>query len=194
MPTDSELINSFIEGDEGAFKELVSKFKNPITGYIHAMIGDYERAVDLAQETFLRVYKNAEKYKNTYQFSTWIYRIAMNLAIDEIRWRKRQSGLFSTRSRAGSQDGNRELDIPDTSLSPVEALVKKERTKIIAEAINALPEKYRLAFVLKEVQDLPYEQIAEVLKCSCGTVKSRLHRARGLLRKKLEKYFYGAQV
>ncbi len=191
MPTDSEVLQNFIRGDENAFMELVSKFRDPITGYINAMIGDYDKAVDLAQETFLRVYKNAESYKNTYQFSTWIYRIATNLAIDEIRWRKRQGSIFFARPLSTS-DRDHEgygLNVPDARQTPDEELLRKEKRKVLSEAINALPKRYRFVFVLKEMQGLPYERIAEILDCSCGTVKSRLHRARESLRKKLKKYF-----
>jgi RNA polymerase sigma-70 factor (ECF subfamily) len=186
---DNELIRSYVLGDESAFMALVSKYKDPITNYINAMIGDYERAVDLSQETFLRIYKNAENYKNTYQFSTWIYRIATNLAIDEIRWRHRHRRLFFTpHTRSDSDEDHQELVVPDSRYTPDEALIRKEKSKVIAEAIQSLPKKYRSVFVLKEIEDLPYEKIAEVLACSCGTVKSRLHRARELLKKKLQKY------
>lgn len=187
---DNEPINSFVLRDEEAFMELVSKYKDPITNYINTMIGDYERAVDLSQETFLRIYKNAEKYKNTYQFSTWIYSIATNLAIDEIRWRQRYRKLFfvPNKNSGSNENANWELSVPDGRLSPDEALIRKEKSKIISDAIHSLPKKYRSVFVLKEIEYLPYEKIAEVLDCSCGTVKSRLHRARELLKKKLKKY------
>src|SRR3990172_11611773 len=87
---DNELVQRFLAGDEEAFVQIVGKYKNPITNFISMMIGDYDLAVDLTQDTFLRVYRNIESYKNTYQFSTWIYRIASNLAIDELRWRRRR--------------------------------------------------------------------------------------------------------
>ena len=187
MPvSDNELILKFICGDENAFMEIVSRYKDPITNYINTLLGDYERAVDLAQETFLRVYRNAERYKNTFQFSTWIYRIATNLAIDEIRWRKRYCRIFNPNINGKAYADLEELSVPDNRLSPDEALINEERRRIIMVAINSLPEKYRTVLVLKEVQDLSYERIAEVLGCSIGTVKSRLHRARDLLRKKLK--------
>ena len=188
--TDDELIHSFVQGNEDAFMELVSKYKDPITNYIHVMIRDYERAADLAQETFLRVYRHAGAYKDTYQFSTWIYRIATNLAIDELRWRRRQNVQpLENQYRAAEEGSAQEINIADTrAVLPDQALIRKERLRLISIAIESLPKKYRSVFVLKEIQDLPYEEIAAVLSCSTGTVKSRLHRARELLRKKLAKY------
>lgn len=187
--TDDELIQSFVQGNEDAFMGLVSKYKDPITNYINGMIKDYERSVDLAQETFFRVYKHAGDYKDTYQFSTWIYRIATNLAIDELR-RRRRHVTQPLESQYRNEDGSvPELNIADTgAVLPDQALIQKERQRLISNAIESLPKKYRAVFVLKEIQELPYEEIAGVLSCSSGTVKSRLHRARELLRKKLAKY------
>src|SRR5712691_6639020 len=113
--TDDELIHSFVQGNEDAFMGLVSKYKDPITNYIHVMIKDYERAADLAQETFLRVYRHAATYKDTYQFSTWIYRIATNLAIDELRWRRRQNVQPLENHYRSMEDGaTHEINIADT--------------------------------------------------------------------------------
>ncbi|MBI1745262.1 MAG: sigma-70 family RNA polymerase sigma factor [Acidobacteria bacterium] len=194
--TDDELIHSFVEGNQEAFRGLVSKYKDPITHYIHVMIRDYECAVDLAQETFLRVYKHADAYKTTYQFSTWIYRIATNLAIDEIRRRRRQmtQPLENRRHSSGTAFPTESYIIDTRGLRPDEALIQKEKLRYLSNAIESLPRKYRHVFVLKEIQDLPYEEIADVLSCSSGTVKSRLHRARGLLRKKLAHYLNRGKV
>src|SRR5262245_30191823 len=127
--TDDELIHSFVQGNEDAFMELVSKYKDPITNYIHVMIRDYERAADLAQETFLRVYRHAGTYKDTYQFSTWIYRIATNLAIDELRWRRRQNVQpLEGQYKSSDEGAPHEVNISDTTaVRPDEALIQKER-------------------------------------------------------------------
>lgn len=188
---DNDLVREFIAGDDAAFAQLVGKYKDAITNYINMIIGNYDTSVDLCQETFLRVYRNIERYSNLYQFSTWIYRIATNLAIDEIRYRKRRGRVFY-RNVWGKQNAENsalpEYEIADVRTGPGEEVLRKESGKILGDAIRSLPEKYRTAFVMREVQELPYETIATILKCSAGTIKSRLHRARELLQRKLERY------
>jgi len=188
---DNELVREFIAGNDAAFTQLVTKYKDPLTNYLNVMVGDYDIAVDLSQETFLRVYKNIRRYSNIYQFSTWIYKIATNLAIDEMRYRKRRGQVFYRNvlgtHRAGNDDGP-EFEISDFRRDPREEMLNKESAQIVEDAIRSLPEKYRTPFIMKEVQELPYETIAKVLGCSTGTIKSRLHRAREFLQKKLQNY------
>jgi RNA polymerase sigma-70 factor, ECF subfamily len=189
--SDNSLIREFISGNDGAFTRLVTRYKNPLTNYLNMMIGDYDTAVDLSQETFLRVYRNIGRYSNIYQFSTWIYRIATNLAIDEMRYRKRRGQVFYKNILGGRHLADKEIpefEIADNRRSPREEMLRKESGRVLGDAIRSLPEKYRTAFIMKEVQGLPYESIAQVLRCSAGTVKSRLHRARDLLQRKLENY------
>ncbi len=191
---DNLLVREFIEGNDAAFTQLVTKYKDSLTNYLNMMVGDYDIAVDLCQETFLRVYKNIGRYSNIYQFSTWIYRIATNLAIDEMRYRKRRGQVFyrnvlGTRP-AGDEDG-REFEISDVRMDPSEEMLHKESGRVLGDAIRSLPQKYRIAFIMKEIQELPYEMIAQALKTSPGTIKSRLHRARELLQRKLEHYTSG---
>jgi RNA polymerase sigma-70 factor (ECF subfamily) len=189
--TDNSLVKDFIAGSDAAFTQLVGRYKDAITNYINTMVGDYDIAVDLSQETFLRVYQNIHRYSNLYQFSTWIYRIATNLAIDELRYRKRRGQVFYRnvwRGRRGDDPDGVEFELLDTRRSPRDEVLRKESGRILEEAIRSLPEKYRTAFVMKEIQELPYEEIAKILKCSPGTIKSRLHRARELLQRKLEHY------
>ena len=188
---DNELVREFIAGNDAAFTQLVTKYKDPLTNYLNVMVGDYDIAVDLSQETFLRVYKNIGRYSNIYQFSTWIYKIATNLAIDEMRYRKRRGQVFYRNvlgARAAGNDDGPEFEISDSRRNPRDEMLSKESTQILEDAIRSLPEKYRTAFIMKEVQELPYETIAEVLRCSVGTIKSRLHRAREFLQKKLKNY------
>ena len=187
---DNDLVREFIAGDEAAFVQLVTKYKDALTNYLNGMVGDYDIAIDLCQETFLRVYKNITRYSNVYQFSTWIYRIATNLAIDEMRFRKRRGQVFYNNvwARRGPDDERQEVEISDIRYSPGDAVLRKESSQVLRDAIRSLPEKYRTAFIMKEIQELPYDTIAEMLKCSSGTIKSRLHRARELLQRKLEHY------
>lgn len=189
--TDNSLVREFISGDDAAFAQLVSRYKNSITNYLNMMIGDYDMAVDLCQETFLRVYRNIHRYSNVYQFSTWIYRIATNLAIDEIRYRKRRGQVFYKNVWGNRQSTEKEVpefEITDVRRGPRDEMLRKESSRVLGDAIRSLPEKYRTAFIMKEVQELPYEDIAKALSCSAGTIKSRLHRARELLQRKLEHY------
>lgn len=192
QPTaDNALVKDFIAGDDAAFAQLVGRYKDAITNYINTIIGDYDASVDLCQETFLRVYRNINRYSNIYQFSTWIYRIATNLAIDEIRYRQRRGRVFFKNvwgKRRTEDDGFSEYEIADVRSNPGEEILRKESGRVVGDAIRSLPEKYRTAFIMREIQELPYEDIAVILKCSTGTIKSRLHRARELLQRKLDRY------
>ncbi len=188
---DNTLVREFIAGNDAAFTQLVTRYKDPLTNYLNMMVGDYEIAVDLCQETFFRVYKNIRRYSNVYQFSTWIYRIATNLAIDEMRYRKRRGQVFYRNIWARRQsvdDAGPAFEITDARLTPGDEVLRKESGQVLADAIRSLPAKYRTAFIMKEIQELPYESIAKTLNCSAGTIKSRLHRARELLQRKLEHY------
>jgi RNA polymerase sigma-70 factor (ECF subfamily) len=189
--TDNRLVTEFISGNDEAFTQLVTRYKDSITNYLNMMVGDYDIAVDLSQETFLRVYRSINRYSNLYQFSTWIYRIATNLAIDEMRYRKRRGQVFYKNilgSRPSAAKDGYEFEITDVRRNPRDEILRKESSQILGDAIRSLPKKYRTAFIMKEVQELPYETIAKVLNCSAGTIKSRLHRARELLQRKLEHY------
>ncbi|MBN2242231.1 MAG: sigma-70 family RNA polymerase sigma factor [Acidobacteria bacterium] len=189
--TDNDLVRDFISGNDAAFAQLVGKYKDSITNYVNMIIGDYDTSVDLSQETFLRVYRNINRYSNIYQFSTWIYRIATNLAIDELRFRKRRGRVFHRNvlgKRKAEEEGAPEFEVADVRADPRDEILRKESGRVVREAIRSLPEKYRTAFIMREVQELPYEEISAILKCSAGTIKSRLHRARELLQRKLEHY------
>ena len=189
--SDNSLVREFISGNDAAFGQLVSRYKDAITNYLNMMVGDYDIAVDLCQETFLRVYRNIHRYSNLYQFSTWIYRIATNLAIDEMRYRKRRGRVFYRNiwgNRQATDAQPAEFEITDVRRGPRDEMLRKESSQVLGDAIRSLPEKYRTAFIMKEVQELPYDTIAKALNCSAGTIKSRLHRARELLQRTLERY------
>ncbi|RPI29229.1 MAG: sigma-70 family RNA polymerase sigma factor [Acidobacteria bacterium] len=182
---DNALVTAYLEGNDEAFRVLVSRYQGKLVNYINTLVHDYDLAVDLAQETFIRVFRYADRYKGDYQFSTWIYRIATNLAIDELRRRERK-GLFSLRHMIGLfQKDGKPLAIPDVRPTPERTLDGKERLEKLQGAVDSLPQKYRVPFLLKEVEDLSYEEICRVLQISMGTVKSRIHRAKMLLREKL---------
>jgi RNA polymerase sigma-70 factor (ECF subfamily) len=182
--SDHELVAATRDGDELAFQEVVRRYRTPITNFVYRMLNDYDTAVDLAQETFVRVYTSVGRYEAQYSFSTYIYRIASNLAISEIRKRRRRKvvslfGFFS------SEDDEMDLDPPDERPLPEDNVLGEERKRAVKRAIASLPPKYRSALVLRDIEGHSYEQIAEILALSEGTVKSRINRARALLREKL---------
>ncbi len=187
--SDHQLIEATKAGDEDAFAEIVKRYRNPITNYLYRFLNDYEEAVDLAQETLIRVYFALERYHTEYAFSTYIYRIATNLAISELRKRKRRkllslTGLFQT------EEGNdTEFQPPDKRQLPDEDLLENEQSQTIARAIATLPEKYRAPIVLRDIEGRSYDEIAAILGLGLGTTKSRISRARGLLKEKLKHYF-----
>jgi RNA polymerase sigma-70 factor (ECF subfamily) len=188
--TDHHLLEAARVGDEAAFAELVKRYRNQITNYVYRLTNDYDSAVDLAQETFLRVYRAADRYQATYAFSTYIYRIATNLAISELRKRKRQrlvslTGFFQSHD---ATEEAREFDPADRAPLPDTTLVENERRAAVARAIATLPEKYRVPLVLRDVEERSYEEIGRILEMSEGTVKSRISRARAFLRDKLQQY------
>jgi RNA polymerase sigma-70 factor (ECF subfamily) len=187
--SDHALLEGTLAGDEDAFAELVSRYRNQITSYIYRMTNDYDGAVDLAQETFMRVYRAAGRYQTTHAFSTYIYRIATNLAISELRKRKRRR-LVSLTGLVTSPDGKetRDFDAPDEKPLADATLVDTEQRRVVRKAISTLPEKYRAPLVLRDVEGKSYDEIAEILRTSEGTVKSRINRARNFLRDKMRSY------
>ncbi|PYS44091.1 MAG: RNA polymerase subunit sigma-24 [Acidobacteria bacterium] len=187
--SDHALLEGTLAGDEDAFAELVARYRNQITSYIYRMTSDYDGAVDLAQETFMRVYRAAARYQTTHAFSTYIYRIATNLAISELRKRKRRR-LVSLTGLLTSADGQepRDFDAPDERPLQDVSLVDFERRQFVKRAISTLPEKYRAPLVLRDVEGKSYDEIAAILSTSEGTVKSRINRARNFLRDKMRSY------
>ncbi len=188
--TDHRLLEATKAGDGAAFAEIVRRYRNQITNYVYRMTNDYDLGVDLAQETFMRVYAAAERYQTSYAFSTYIYRIATNLAISELRKRKRRR-LVSLSGVKRTRDGREEaVEINPADVRPLQdaALVDAERRAAVQRAITTLPEKYRAPLVLRDVEGKSYEEIARILEASEGTVKSRISRGRNLLREKLRAY------
>lgn len=186
--SDHQLIEKVRAGDEAAFAEIISRYKNPITNFLYRFLNDYEEAVDLAQETFVRVYFALDRYHTNYAFSTYIYRIASNLAISEIRKRKRRSVLSLTGLFQSNEDDATEFQPPDSRPLPDRDLVENEQSRVIAKAISTLPPKYRIPIILRDVEGRSYEEVAELMQLGLGTTKSRISRGRGLLREKLIGY------
>lgn len=186
--SDHDLIEATKGGDEAAFGEIMDRYRNPLTNYLYRFLNDYEEAVDLAQETFVRVYFAIDRYHTQFAFSTYIYRIATNLAISETRRRKRRRLLSLTGLFQSENDSEVEFQPPDTRPLADDELVEEERDRTIAKAIAALPEKYRIPVILRDIEGKSYDEVAEIMELGLGTTKSRISRGRGLLKEKLQHY------
>jgi RNA polymerase sigma-70 factor (ECF subfamily) len=180
--SDEELILDFQNGNLGAYKLLVKRFKNPLMNYIYNFVNDMQLAEDILQETFLRLYKNKHYYKEIAKFSTWIYTIAGNLARTELRKKKRRT-IFSINSYT---DDNKDFEIEDSDMTPDEVTHSEMVQHEIREAIAELPESFREAVLLRDVEQLDYDEISKILDKPLGTVKSRINRGRARLAKKLQ--------
>lgn len=175
--TDEMLFSQVQRGDINAFDGIVIRYKTRLYNCVYRMVHQSEVAEDLVQETFLRVYKNRNNYQATSNFSTWIYTIALNLARSELRKRKRRQ--FFSLNTASHEDSTTEgFDLPDPSAGPDTHLEQSELGRAIQRAIDHLPVKYRTVIVLRDIEELSYEQISNILECPTGTIKSRVNRAR----------------
>lgn len=184
--SDHELMAALASGENAAFEEILRRYRDRITNFIYRYLNDRDEAAELAQEAFVRVYFAAGRYHSGYAFSTYLYRIAANLAISELRRRNRRrlislNGFF----RGDSQDEENDLDPTDTEQLPDARFESDSRSRTIGRAIASLPEKYRLPVVLRDVEGLSYEEVAGVLGLGLGTTKSRISRGRAILREKL---------
>ena len=175
---DSDVVQEFLDGEARAFAEIVRRYDKRLLNFVYRTVGDRERAEDLVQETFVRVYRHLHRFDQTKKFSTWIYTIAGNLAKNELRNRSRNPlVLFQTIVKNWDSDF-RPLEWEDTRTKPDDLYRKRFVRKKVEEAVAELPEHHRTVFVLRELQGKSYEEIAEITGCNLGTVKSRLNRAR----------------
>ncbi|MCK4966271.1 sigma-70 family RNA polymerase sigma factor [bacterium] len=174
IPTDEELIERFQNGDVYAFEQIVQRYKDQLLNFAYRFLGDREDSEDIVQETFLRIFRKKHAYKNIAKFSTWIYTITGNLAKTELRRRKKRK-LFSL---SGLKYDNKEYEIPDTRRNPEEQADSAVKDEIIQSAINSLSPKFKEVIILRDVQELSYEEISSIVKVPLGTVKSRVNRAR----------------
>ena len=174
---DQELIAQVQKGDEMAFEELVRNYKDKIVNFLWQLTGDYQKANELSQETFMRVYFKAKKYKPIAPFSSWIYAIASNLAKTELKKARRFSTVSIDDVHNSYAAGLAHSDNPTSS----------ELVKNIRKALNALHPRYRVPIVLKDIEGFSQEEIAEILHRPVGTIKARISRGRNYLKQQLEK-------
>lgn len=188
--SDEELMLNYREGDEAAFEMLYRKYEKPVLDFIYRMVMSADEAENLCQETFFRVVRARKNYQVTATFKTWLFQIALNLCRDRQRRMKHRSHLsFSAPVRA-QNDRYAELQdvLADPSLDLVRRVETAELGALVQRAVAALPEDEHLVVVLKEYQGLEFSEIAEIMDCPVGTLKSLNHRAHEKLRKTLAKY------
>jgi RNA polymerase sigma-70 factor (ECF subfamily) len=181
-PSDEDLIERFQNGDLYAFDLIVKRYKNQLLNFVYRFLGNAEEAEDLVQETFLRVYRNRKAYQKVAKFSTWIYTIAGNLAKTELRKRKRRK--FFSISDLGYNE--KDYDISDEAYNPEKDVDGRMKEEIIHREIDELSPKFREVIVLRDVQQLSYEEISQIVNIPLGTVKSRVNRGRLKLQEKLK--------
>jgi RNA polymerase sigma-70 factor (ECF subfamily) len=176
--SDEELIVLFLQGERSRFRELVQRYDQRLLNFINRLIGDRDRAEDLLQETFIRVYKHLDRFDPERKFSTWVYTIASNLAKNELRNRSRNPIILFQHLVKDWEDDHRPLEFVDSSWRPDDLYMKRHLKELVEQAAEKLPPHHRLVFILREAEGKSYEEIAEITNCSLGTVKSRLNRAR----------------
>ncbi len=181
--TDEELMLRVQGGDTDCFDVLVERYKVRLFNYLLRLTSNRDDAEEIAQEAFVKAYIHAEKYKTIAKFSTWLYTIATNLVRNRVRSRSRAPQIVSLWTRAfGDGEEERMIEIPDAQRTPDEAMNDHELSEVINHAIQKIPAKYRESFVLREINELSYEEIAAVTGLKLGTVRSRINRARNYFR------------
>jgi RNA polymerase sigma-70 factor (ECF subfamily) len=184
--TDVQLMLDVKAGDVQSFELLLRKYRTPLVNFLYRMVRDTAVAEDLAQEVFLRVYRAREDYAPSAKFTTWMFRIATNLALNSVRDNRHRQMEISIDQRAVTgEEELQPLEVPDRAPTVEQDMVARSRADMILKAIHALPEKQRAAVLLHKYQELDYDEIARVLECSESALKSLLFRAYETLRVEL---------
>ena len=171
--TDEKLISRFQAGDERAYVELVNRYKDKLLNFVFQFLGDIEQAEDVVQDTMLRLYEKKHYYKEIAKFSTWIYTIARNLANTELRKKKRRKTTYLSQLSK-----ERQFEIPAMQDDVDQSLQNEFINDRIQSAINNLTEHFKVVIILRDIQELSYEEISKILEVPLGTIKSRINRAR----------------
>ncbi len=187
QPGDEELMQKIKKGDVEVFDILVRRWENRLFNVIYRITGDFETSRDIRQEVFLRVYQSAKGYRSDGHFSTWLYRIAINCSINELRKRKRRQTIPLNMPESG-EGQTVQSELLDDSPGPEEVIQQNELSEHIRDALRCLPDEQRVVIVLRHYEGLKFQQIASILNCPLGTVKSRMHHGLEQLRSKLKRY------
>ena len=181
---DAELVGRCLQGDEQAYRELITRYRRQVYSLALHMVRRVEDAEDLTQETFVRMFRALERYDPTRPFGAWIITIASRLCIDHLR--RRRLNPMSLFQREAESDEEYVIDVEDPGPGPDVVTIHREEERRAGELIDSLPEHYRIVVMLRHQQDLSYEEIATALDLPLGTVKARIHRARELLKRRIE--------
>jgi len=182
--TDVQLMLDVKAGDDSSFDFLLQKYRSPLVNFLNRMVRDQATAEDLAQEVFLRVYRARKQYTPSAKFTTWLFRIATNLALNSVRDNRHERMGISLDAPAAGEDSV-PLELPAREKRVDERMIERDRLEIIRRAIWSLPEKQRAAVVLHKYEEMDYDEIASILECSEGALKSMLFRAYETLRVEL---------
>ena len=192
--SDVQLMLGVKAGDDQSFELLLQKYRTPLVNFLYRMVRDVAQAEDLAQEVFLRVYRARKKYEPNAKFTTWLFRIATNLALNAIRDRRYQKLEVSIEGGedTNAEEDSRPLEVADKRPGMVERLMERDRAAFIRKAVQSLPEKQRVAVLLHKYHEMDYDEIAGILDCSESALKSLLFRAYETLRVQLAPLVKGA--
>jgi RNA polymerase sigma factor (sigma-70 family) len=180
---DSRLIKAALAGSDAAYSQIMHKYHDAIFSFIYRMVHDHQQVEDLTQEAFIKAFSSLKNFNEEFAFSTWLYKIATNNCIDHIRRRKLQ--MYSIDKPIESKDSDYTFELPDESYEADKELISGQRARMLQEAIDQLPEKYRRVIMLRHSDERSYEEIAKMLRIPIGTVKAHIFRAREILYKQL---------
>ena len=183
--TDEELVAAILDGDAALYTDLVERYRGRLINYLNRFLGNFQESEELSQEVFLRVYRALDRYNPKYRFSTWLFRVAKNAAIDLIR--KRRLKLVPMQ-RFGVDGQTQEREFESEERDPYRTLRNVERRQAIGAAIDGLKEEYRELIQLRHFAEMTYEEIAEFKGMPLGTVKNKLFRGRRMLKARLADY------
>lgn len=178
---DKELVEAFKAGSEAAFDELISRYASKMYQTAYGLIGNKQDAEEVVQDSLIRIHRHLSQFRGDSSFSTWVYRIVVNLSRNKYQWNRRrgsESTISLVEMAKDDEQQNVEYTMPDTKLGPDRIYEGSESEQKIMDALNSLPEKLREVMILRHIEDLSYEEIADMLGCNLGTVKSRISRAR----------------
>ena len=181
---DHEIIRKALDGDQDSYSRLMKKYHDPVFSLVFKIIHDKEEIEDLVQETFIKAFGSLKSFNENYSFSTWIFKIASNNCIDYMR--KKKLKTLSIDMTIEQEEGESSFELPDPSYETDKNLIEEQRRKIIQDAINSLPEKYKVVIQMRHQEEKNYDEISEILCMPIGTVKAHIFRAREMLNKYLK--------
>lgn len=182
---DSRYIKAALKGEQTAYRSIMKKYHDQVFNLLYRMVHEKDEVEDLTQEAFIKAFQSLKNFNEEFAFSTWLYKIATNNCIDYIR--KKKLATFSIDKPIESKDSEYTFEIPDSTYEPDKTMIARQRSKVLEDAINALPEKYRMVILMRHTEDKDYQEIADELKLPLGTVKAHIFRAREILYKRLKK-------